>query len=151
VQLVHDVRNRGRHVLPELLGGIALGSVAAAEVRAAGWSLAAAFVAWAVMALKAAAAILYVRARLRCDRGLEFGRVVVIATHTLAIAGALLLAMDGRAPWLAAAAFMVLLTRAVHGLSRFHRRRRPQAVGFMEMAYGIGFVLATATGYLIGY
>jgi len=149
VQFVHDVRNRGRHILPELLGGIALGSVAAAEVRAAGWTMAAALVAWAVMAAKAAVAILYVRARLRCDRGLEFGRAAVIATHVLAIAGAALLAAQGRLPWLAAAAFAVLLARAVHGLSRFHRRVRPQAVGFAEMAYGIGFVLATAAGYLI--
>ncbi|HET9314998.1 MAG TPA: YwiC-like family protein [Vicinamibacteria bacterium] len=150
VQLAHDVRNRGRHLLPELLGGVALGSVAAAEVRAGGWSLAAALVAWAVMALKAVAAILYVRARLRCDRGLEFGRAAVIVIHVLGIAGALVLAAQGRLPWLAAAAFAVLLARAVHGLSRFHRRVRPQAVGFLEMAYGLGFVLTTAAGYLIG-
>lgn len=150
VQLVHDVRNRGRHLLPELVGGIALGSVAAAEVRAAGWSLTAAFVAWAVMALKAVAAILYVRARLRCDRGLEFGRAAVLVIHALGAAGALALAAQGRVPWLAAAAFAVLLARAAHGLSRFHRRVRPQAVGFLELAYGLGFVLATAAGYLIG-
>jgi hypothetical protein len=150
VQLAHDVRNRGRHALPELMGGVALASVAAAEVRAAGWSLAAALAAWAVMAVKAAAAILYVRARLRCDRGLEFGRTAVIATHALGLLGAALLAAQGGVPWLAAAAFAVLLARAAHGLSRFHRRVRPQAVGFVELAYGIGFVLATAAGYLIG-
>ena len=150
VQLAHDVRNRGRHVLPELLGGMALASVAAAEVRAAGWTLAVALAAWGVMAVKAAAAILYVRARLRCDRGLEFGRAAVIATHALGLVGAALLAAQGRVPWLAAAAFAVLLARALHGLSRFHRRVRPQVVGFVELAYGIGFVLATAAGYLIG-
>jgi YwiC-like protein len=150
IQLAHDVRNRSRHVLPELLGGIALGSVAAAEVRAAGWSMAAALVAWAVMAARAATAILYVRSRLRCDRGLESGRGAAIATHALGIAGTVLLAVQGLVPWLAAAAFAVLLVRAVHGLSRFHRRTRPRTLGLLELAYGIAFVLVTATGYLIG-
>jgi hypothetical protein len=110
----------------------------------------AAFAAWAVMATKAVTAILYVRARLRCDRGLAFGGRAVIAVHALAILGAAALAAQGRVPWLAAAAFALLLARAAHGLSRFHRRVRPQAVGFLELAYGAAFVVATAAGYLVG-
>ena len=149
-QLALDLRHRARQVLPELLGGIALGALAAAELRAAGVPMSAALVAWAVMATKATTAILYVRARLRCDRGLAFGGRAVLAVHALAILGTAALAAQGRVPWLAAAGFVLLLARAAHGLSRFHRRVRPQAVGLLELAYGTAFVVATAVGYLAG-
>jgi hypothetical protein len=146
-QLAHDVRNKGRQLVPELLGGAALGSVAAALLLGAGRSAALAGAAWAIVALKASGAILYVRARLRRDRGFAFSRTAVVATHLAGLAAALGLAALGLAPWLAAAGFGLLLARAIHGLSRFCRRARPQQVGFAELAYGFAFVLAVALGY----
>jgi len=149
-QFLHDVRNQGRQLLPELLGGLALGSIVAAELLAGGWTLAPSFAAWAIVASKATAAILYVRARLRCDRGLAFGRATVLWVHLLALLVALGLAAAQQAPWLAAGAFGLLFVRAAHGLSRFHRRVRPQAVGLIEMALGLAFVVVTALGYAMG-
>jgi hypothetical protein len=148
-QLACDVRNKGRQLLPEMLGGLALGSIVAAELLAAGWSLAVAGAAWLLMAMKAAAAIVYVRARLRRDRGLAFGRTGVLAIHALGLVAALGLAASDLGPWLAAAAFGLLLARAAHGLSRFERRVRPQVVGVLELTYGIAFVLTVALGYLL--
>jgi hypothetical protein len=150
VQLLHDVRNQGRQLLPELLGGIALGSIASSALLAAGWERGPAFAAWVLVGAKAAGAVLYVRARLRCDRGLAFGRAAVLAMHGLGLAAALALAAMQVAPWLAAAAFGLLLVRAAHGLSRFHRQVRPQAVGIMELAYGLAFVVLIALGYATG-
>jgi hypothetical protein len=150
VQFLHDVRSQGRHPLPELLGGLALGSIAAAEMLAAGWSLSGSLAAWALVAAKSAGAILYVRARLRCDRGLPFGRPAVVGVHASGVLAALGLAAAGLTPWLAAAAFGVLFARAAHGLSSFHRRVRPQAVGVMELGYGVTFVVATSAGYALG-
>jgi hypothetical protein len=146
-QLAHDVRNKGRQLLPELLGAVALGSVAAALLPAAGWSVAIAGAAWVLMAVKAAAAILYVRARLRRDRGLAFGRSGVFAVHTAGLAAAAGLAALDLAPWLAAAGFSLLLARAALGLSGFGRRVRPQVVGLTELAYGLAYALAVALGY----
>ncbi len=151
LQLLHDVRNQGRQLVPELGGGIALGSIVAAVLLASGWSLAASLAAWAIVAVKAAGAILYVRARLRCDRGLEFGGATVLLVHAIGLLLALGLAAAQQTPWLAAGAFVLLLARAAHGLSRFHRRVRPQAVGLAELAYGVAFVLLTALGYASGF
>jgi hypothetical protein len=149
-QLAHDVRNKGRQLMPELLGAAALGSVAAALMLAGGWSGAVAGAAWALLAAKAAAAILYVRARLRRDRGLPFGRTAVLAVHGAGLLAALGLAALDLAPWLAAAAFGLLLARAARGLSRFPRRVRPQVVGMTELACGLAFALAVALGYRLG-
>ena len=151
VQLSYDARNQSRHVLPQTLGGVALGSIVAAMLRAAGWGMDVALAAWGLVAARTLASILYVRARLLCDRGLPCERTVVLAVHGLAVAVALALAASARGPWLAVAAFVLLAARAAHGLSRFHRPARPQAVGFAELAFGIAFTFAVAIGYAAGW
>jgi hypothetical protein len=151
VQLVFDSRLQGRQLLPELLGAVALGSVVAAEMRAAGRPLVTSFAAWAVLAVKAVSAVLYVRARLRYDRGLAPNRVTAVASHVGALGLALALARASYAPWVALASFVLLLIRAAYGLSAFHRPVRPQVVGTTEMAYGFAFVLLVAIGYRFGY
>jgi YwiC-like protein len=147
VQLACDARLQGRQLLPQLLGGIALGSVVAAEMRAAGLPFGPCLAAWALLAAKAVGAVLYVRARLRYDRGLAAARPTVVAFHIGMILAAVVLAGAGDAPWLAVAAFVLLLARAIHGLSPLHRPLRPQAVGVQEMIYGFSFALLLAIGY----
>jgi hypothetical protein len=102
--------------------------------------------AWARAALKAAGAILYVRARLRRDRGFAFGRTAVLAIHAVGFLASLGFAALDQAPWLAAAAFALLSARAALGLSRFSGRARPQVIGMAELAYGLAFVLAVDAG-----
>jgi hypothetical protein len=150
VQLAYDARLQSRQLLPEIMGAVALGSVAAAEIRAAGLALATGLAAWSLVAAKAAGAVLYVRARLRHDRGLAAQRTTAVAFHLGAVVQAVLLARAGYGPWLAVPAFALLLARAAYGLWRVHPRVRPQVVGIHEMAYGLSFVLLLAVGYAIG-
>lgn len=150
-QLAHDAQNHGRLLSAELAGGVALGSVAAAELRAGGAPHLTGLVVWILLAAKAVGAILYVRARLRCDRGAPFARAGVWAAHAALLGLAALLAVGGLSPWLAVVAAVVLLARGWYGLSRFHRRVRPQAVGFTEMAYGIAFAAVLVIGFGSGW
>jgi YwiC-like protein len=150
IQLAYDARHQGRGLAPELLGGAALGSVAAAEMLAAGFAPAPAITTWVLVAAKAVSTVLYVRARLRYDRGLNPDRTSAVVANASALALSTVLAAGGRAPWLAVGAFALLLARAVYGLSPLHRRVRPQAVGVQEMAYGFSFVLIVALAYAIG-
>jgi hypothetical protein len=151
VQLAYAARLQGRHLLPELLGGLALGSVVAAEMRAAGLPFGPALAAWAVLAAKATGAVLYVRARLRYDRGLAPDRTVPVASNAGGLLMGTALAGIGYAPWLVVPAFTLLLARAAYGLSRFHRQVRPQVVGIQEIVYGFSFVLIVAAGYRLGF
>jgi hypothetical protein len=143
-QLAYTARNQGRALLPELLGGVALSSVVAAEMRAAGLPLAPSLAAWAVFAARAVGAVLYVRARLRLDRGLAPNRALPIVAHALGLILAVALSRAGHLPWLAAPAFALLLARAAYGLSPYRRRVAPRVVGMSELAYGIGFVAMLA-------
>jgi hypothetical protein len=148
LQLWYDARLQGRQVLPELLGGVALGAGASALMLAGGWAMGAALAAWGLLAAKAVASVLYIRARLRLDRDHPASRWPGLLAHIAALVLAVALALRGWAPWLGVVAMAILLARAVHGLSPWHRRVRPQVVGFTELAYGITTVAGIAIGYL---
>jgi hypothetical protein len=147
VQLWYDARLQGRQLVPEIFGGVALGATASSLLLAGGWAVGPALAVWLLLAAKAVAAVLYVRARLRRDRGQPASRGPALATHAVALAGSLGLAIVGWAPRLAVAAFTILLARAVHGLSSGHRVVRPQAVGFAELGFGLLTTALLAAGY----
>jgi len=147
LQLWYDARLQGRQVLPELLGGVALGAGASALMLAGGWAMGAALAAWGLLSAKAVASVLYIRARLRLDRDQAASRGPGLVTHIAALVLAVALALRGWGPWLGVVAMAVLLARAVHGLSPWHRRVRPQVVGFTELAFGILTALLLGIGY----
>lgn len=150
VALAFDAVGRSREAVPEAAGAVALGAAATAIALAGGAAPSLAWGAWALLALRAVTAVLYVRARLRLDRGLDASPRAVHASHGAALAVSGGLAAAGWAPWLAPAAFLVLLARAGWGLSSRRRRVRPQVVGFEEIGYGLMTVLALAIGYRLG-
>jgi hypothetical protein len=147
LQLWYDARLQGRHLLPEVAGGIALGATASALLIAGGWDLGPALAVWALLAAKGTAAVVYVRARLRRDRGQPASRGPALAAHGAALVLSAALAALGVAPRLGILAFLILLGRAVHGLSGRHQVVRPQVVGFTELGYG----LLTAALLVFGY
>lgn len=148
--LAFDARGRSREALPEAAGAVALAAAATAIALAGGAPAALAWCAWLLLALRAVTAVLYVRARLRLDRGLDAGPWLVHAGHGASLAASAALAAAGWAPWLAPAAFLVLLARAAWGLSSRRARVRPQVVGLQEIGYGLVTVLALALGYRVG-
>ena len=150
VALAFDARGRSREVVPEAAGAVALGASAAAIALAGGAPAAFAWGAWALLALRAVTSVLYVRARIRLDRGLGAGPRAVHAGHAAALAAATGLATAGLAPWLAPVVFLVLLARSGWGLSRWRRPVRPQALGFQELGYGLLTLALLVIGYRLG-
>jgi hypothetical protein len=146
-QLVYDVRNRGRTLAAELLGAAGPGALASAVARASGWQMPEALALGLIVIARAVPSVLYVRARLRLERGQRLGAGAVWGSHIVAIAAAGALAITGLVPWLAFGPVMLLGARAALGLSRFRRASRPQAVGRAEIAVGAAFVALVAVGY----
>ncbi len=148
--LVSDARGRSRDAPAEVAGAVALGGSAAAIALAAGTAAPLAWGAWLLLALRALGSVLYVRARIRLDRGLPSGPGAALVVHSFALAATAALAVVGWAPKLAVAAFAVLLARAAWGLSSRRRIVRPQVVGLREMRYGILLLLLLGLGYRLG-
>jgi hypothetical protein len=147
VALLYDLRGRSREALPEAAGGVALGASASAIALAGGLPAGPAFGAWALLALRGVTAILFVRARLRLDRGLPAGIPQALGSHGAAVAGSIGLARAGWGPWLGVLALVLMLLRAAHGLSPRRPSLRPQALGFRELGWALVALALFAVGY----
>ena len=150
VALGYDARGRSREALPEAAGAVALGASVSAIALAGGLPSGVAYGAWALLALRAIPAVLFVRARLRLDRGLPAGVSLALGSHVVAVAGGVTLAAAGWGPWLGVLALALLLGRAAQGLSSRRAKLRPKDLGFREMGWGLVTLALLAVGYRLG-
>ncbi|MBN1966996.1 MAG: YwiC-like family protein [Anaerolineae bacterium] len=150
VHIIYDAQGNSRHWLPEMLGPTALAANAACIALAGGWTLDAALALWPILVARAVPSVLYVRARLRLERGTAPSVVLPLASHALGLAALVLLAAARVIPWLAVLALIILLARATYGLSEYRQRVPAKTVGFQEIGYGLLTVLLTAAGYATG-
>jgi YwiC-like protein len=148
--VIRDAAGQSRDVAAELSGAVALAASAGAIALAGGWSLTAALLLWLVLAARDATAILYVRARIRLDRGVPTGTRLVVASHGLALFLSAGLASLAALPWLAALAFAALLARAAHGVSNGRAPLEPKQLGRQELGFGALVLLLLALGYGLG-
>jgi hypothetical protein len=144
VALWHDRQARGRDLLPELAGPLAVAGVAPMAVLATGGEAPLAVGLWLVLAARISSSIPHVRAQI--DR--IHGRPVAPLPGALGDAAAIILVA-------AAAAFhppLIIGAAAIAGLVLFQRvtlarpRRPARVLGVRQMALGLGVVVATALG-----
>lgn len=148
VQLWHDAQNKSRSLTAEISGAAATGAFAAALVLlSANWTLAGALALWAALGAKGMTAVLYVRSRLRLERGKPAGRGITLGGHGIALAAVGGLAVSSSLPFTAVIAMLILTGRSVVGLSSMRKQRPPKVIGFQELAYGLAFVALLAIGY----
>ncbi len=145
-----DARGRSREALPEALGAAVLSTSAVVIALAGGSAAGPAWGATALLALRAVASVLYVRARIRLDRGQAAGPWTAVGVHAAALLGALALVALGWAPRLALPAFAVLLARAAWGVSPRRRVVPPREVGWQELQFGLLTLALLALGYRLG-
>jgi hypothetical protein len=151
VQLFYDSLGRSRSLIAELAGSISIGAVAAAIAIAGGWPRPLAFALWVILAARTVPTILYLRARLRLLHHKPASPRVVIVMHVLAILIVFGLALMGLAPFLAVAALVILLARAVIGFSGAGNRVTPKKLGLRELGFGLMTVGAVVVGHFVGW
>ncbi len=151
VQLFHDSLGRSRSLIAELAGSISIGAVAAAIAIAGGWPRPAAFGLWIILAARTVPTILYLRARLRILHRKPASPRMVIIAHALAILIVFGLARGGVAPFLAVAALVILLVRALIGFSESGKRVTPKRLGLRELGFGAMTVCAVVLGHVVGW
>jgi hypothetical protein len=148
--IIQDAARQTRELVPEILAATVLSATPASMVVAAGgeWKLALALS--AVMLARLIPSIVYIRNRLRLEKGKDYAKLAPIVVHVVAIAGVGLLAYYGLSPLLAVAILTLLLLRAVIGLSRYRHPVPAKVLGVWEVVYGVLTVLAVAIGYYAG-
>jgi hypothetical protein len=149
VQLACDATGRSRALAPELAGSVGLAAVAASIALADGWTLQTSSALWALLALRFAPTILYVRARLRLLHRESPAKLPVLLAHVAAFGLACLLAWTGAASLLVVPAFLALLLRARIGLAARQGEGNAKRVGISEILYGALTVCAIAAGQFL--
>lgn len=147
VQFWYELSNEQRILIAELSGAAAFAVLAPAIALAAGWALPPAAALWMVLAVRAVTSILYVRQRLRLEKGKSAETLHVHAAHGLGVAVMIALAWARLAPWPVIGAQGILLARAWFGLAPSRKPLPAKAIGFREIAYGLLLALATGFGY----
>jgi len=141
-----DLSLRSRELLSELAGALALACLATIVAQAGGWSAMPALALAGILAARIVPSVLYVRARLRLERGERIAPLAVMIAHAVAILAVAGLVSRGLAPRLTLAIMVTLAGRAALGLSRWRPRFTAPALGVSEVVYGLLVVLATVFG-----
>ncbi len=150
VFLAYDLENQSRAGPAELAGAVVFSAVPAGIALAAGWPWAPAAALGAVLIARAIPSILYVRSRIRLDRGRKSGRWTTMAAHGAALAAVVALAWAELLPALSLLALVAMLLRAGVGLSERRPAQSMRSVGLTEMALGILTLVAVSVGYWTG-
>ena len=149
VSVQADAQSRNRGLIPELAGGIAMGSAAAAIAMAADWDWVAAFGLWLVLAARSYAAIILARAQVRRAKDQPYDGSSVYAAQVVALLVVGLAASLAIAPLLSALGIFLL------GAGAFASLARPpvpaKTVGWTQMVFGLIIVFLTAAGVWTGW
>ncbi len=146
-QIYCDVSRQSRQLLPELTGAIAISSSAAVIALAGGWTFPAAIALWGIFVARLIPSILYVRNRLRLEKDKEFSMITVIVANFFAVGAIGMLAGNDLVSKLTFAIFVVLLGRALIGMSPYRRKVKAMKIGIGEVIYGVLTVLSVIIGY----
>jgi hypothetical protein len=148
--ILQDAARQTRNLVPEILAAIALSSSLPAMMLAAGSSFPASIALWVIMLARLIPSIIFVRNRLRLEKGKEFSRVSSVSSHIAAVLVVGALAYSGLSPLLVVVMMLFLLGRAAFGMSRFRRVVGAKIIGIYEVIYGVLTVLALVAGYYLG-
>jgi hypothetical protein len=148
-QIYCDVTKQSRQLMPELTGAIAISSSAAVIALAGGWNFLNAYILWAIFVARLIPSILYVRNRLRLEKGKDFFLVPVVVSHFIALGAIGMFAGNGLASMLTFVIFLVLLIRAFWGLSPYRKKVKAVKIGIWEVIYGALTVLSIILGYYL--
>jgi hypothetical protein len=149
LMIASTLQNRGRDLLPELAGAAALAATASSMALAGGESNGTALALWVILNARSLPSILYVRARLRLEKDKPFSLRLVTLSNLAGVAAVLVLILARLAPVLPLLAMVILLARALYGLSPYRRRVQTRTIGFLEIGYGLLVVVLTAAGYAL--
>lgn len=143
-----DARSQNRTFAAELAGAVAMAAVAPAIALAAGGSVVVAIGFWIVLTCRDTASIALVRSQLQKLRGKPPRVAGVYAIQAGILVVGVVAAMAGVVPWLAAVALAGLGVFAVATLRGPDRAVR--AIGWTQLAVGLGVVAMTALGVNLG-
>ncbi len=150
-QIYCDATRSSRQLLAELIGSVAISSSIAVIALAAFWETPKAYTLWLIMIGRLIPSILYVRNRLKLEKGKVYSRIIPITAHIVAFAMVSALAVYGVGSYLPAVMFAVLLARSMVGLSTYRKKVKAMKIGIWEVIYGALTAVSIIVGHYSGF
>ncbi|MBX3298414.1 MAG: YwiC-like family protein [Acidobacteria bacterium] len=150
-QIYIDASGQSRKLIPELTGAIVMSASMASIGLSANMPFANAVALWAIFASRSIASILYVRERLRLEKGKWYSRIIPTLAHVAALLLVSMLAFYGLSSFLTIMAMSILAYRAIAGLSPGRTRMKAMQIGVWEIIYGTAVVLSVVIGHHAGF
>ena len=150
-QIYCDSTRSSRQLLAEIIGSVAISSSITVIALAAGWDTPKAYALWIIIVARLIPSILYVRNRLKLEKGKEFSQIIPITAHVAAFGLVLLLANLGFGSYLPAVMFAVLLARSIIGLSSYRKKVKAMKIGIWEVIYGTLTAVSIIVGHYTGF
>lgn len=147
--IIQDAARRTRELLPEILAAFALASSVAVLALADGFASSFALALWTIMLARLIPSVLYVRSRLRLEKGKEFSRFVPITAHLIALASVVVFYSVSLASVLTVLMAAFLTGRAAVGLSKYRQILKAKIIGVWEVIYGVLYALSIVVGYYL--
>ncbi|MEX1335862.1 MAG: YwiC-like family protein [Candidatus Limnocylindrales bacterium] len=144
VAFLYDLRSASRHIVPEVVGSIAVAGVAAMGTLAGGGSDALALGAWLILGARVSTSIPHVRAQVRRIHGRAAPRLPGIAGDLGASGAAVVAAIIEPALLLGAVGVAGLVI--VQRITLARPPRPAKVLGVRQMLLGLGLVGLTALG-----
>jgi hypothetical protein len=149
--LAYDLAQRGREAAAELVAPLALAAAAPAMALAAGAAPLAAATLALLLVARAVPTVLYVRARLRLERGQPAGRTLALLAQVAGIAAAAFAPLAPAVRVAAVAGTLTLGARAAWGLSPARPRLTTKQLGALEAVLGGLYALAIGLAFRFGH
>lgn len=151
VQFWYELHNEGRETLSEFAGALAFTSITPMmllmtnEAFDLPRALALGGV-WLALAARVVPSILYVRARLRLEKGQIVDPRPANRAHLAAVLVLALLMLSGMVTPLVLLGGIMLLGRSILGLSARRKPVQAKVIGFHELAYGLLYAILLGVG-----
>ncbi len=144
IALSADARSQSRGLLPELSGAVAMGATVTMIALADSWDPVPAWGLWLVLAGRAVATVVLVRAQIRRVHGRPAGDGRVYAVQVGTVAVMAVAAAADVVPWLSVVALAGVAALAYRSLTL--PPVKAKTVGWTQIVVGVAVVLLTAIG-----
>jgi len=145
--ILQDASRKSREMLAELMAASVLATSVSTITIAGGHSYAFAAAIWAVMLARLIPSVIYVRNRLRLEKGKPFSAISTLGMHVAAFAAVLALYFAGLSSILTVAMTLILLVRSTAGLSNKRHHLTARQIGVREVVYGAAYVSSIVAGF----
>ena len=148
--LIQDAARKSREMLSELLAAAVLAASISSLAIAGGLGYTLAAALWLTMLARLIPSVLYVRSRLRLEKGKDYSVLIPVLSHGLALAVVAYIWYAGLGSALTTTAAGFLLVRSITGLSKYRSKLSAKQLGVREVIYGVVYAATVVIGYYTG-